>query len=124
MVDTCVITKAGPGTGAFNETTGQYDTPARVVVYTGRCRIQDASLVGGQGKMEERGVGDHEATYLTMKLQLPVEGGSAMVRPDQRVEITRSCGDPELEGRMFFVESTHHKTHATHRRFRIREVIG
>lgn len=121
FIDTCRITMPGVGTGPFNETTGQYDDPPRITVYEGPCRIQVRSDINANAV--EAVIGEHEFTYRTATLQLPIEG-TADVRPDS-IAVLLSCPlDPALEGAEFNVQAeTKGKTHATHRRYRIREVV-
>lgn len=42
MTSPCVITRHGTGNGAWNNATGVFDPPARVVIYTGGCRVRNA----------------------------------------------------------------------------------
>lgn len=140
FIDTCQITVDGTGeTGPINEETGQYDDPPRRVVYgpgatteagvpitdpevlSGKCRIQVRSDINANAV--EAVIGEHEFTYRTATLQLPI-AGTADVRPDS-IAVLLSCPlDPSLEGAEFNVQAeTKGKTHATHRRYRIREVV-
>jgi hypothetical protein len=134
MLDRCRITRPTRPDEAdyvppvLDETTGQYPTPARVVVYEGKCRIQVKADINSN--VVETTAGEREWTYLTMTLQLPVrpgrgdKGSSEAVRPDNILELTRCCLDPDLEGRLLNIQGTYHKSQATHRRFRVRELIG
>lgn len=121
MTDTCRITKPGTGSVAFNETTGQNTPPARVVVYEGPCRFQVKSDMNSN--VVETTAGDHEWSYLTATLQLPIDG-SELVRPDNVAEVLTCPYDATMVGRVWNVQSIYHKSHATHRRYRIREVIA
>lgn len=121
MIDTCRITGPGAGDPVFNETTGQYDMPARVVLYEGKCRIQVRSDINSNAV--EAVIGEHEFTYRTATLQLPVDGTGG-VRPDSVATLVTCPLDPALEGAEFNIQAeTKGKTHATHRRYRIREVV-
>lgn len=129
MDDRCRITKPGQGKGPFNESTGQYDPPDRVVVYEGRCRLQVKADINSN--VVETTAGDREATYLTSTLQVPIEqvddngvGSTGAVRPDNVAEMLVCPSDSTMVGRLFNIQGIHHKTHATHRRFRVREVIA
>lgn len=129
MQDRCRITKPGVGKGPFNETTGQYDPPDPIVVYVGRCRLQVKADINSN--VVETTAGDREATYLTGTLQVPIYqvdddgvGTTGAVRPDNVAEMLTCVHDSTMVGRLFNVQGTHHKSHATHRRFRVREVIA
>lgn len=123
MVDTCRITKPGEGKGPFNEATGQYDPPARITVYEGKCRIQVRSDINSNAV--EAVVGEHEWTYRTGTLQLPITAETGAIRPDFICEYLTCPLDPSMVGRLFNMQAeTKGKTHATHRRYRIREVLG
>lgn len=122
MIDTCRITAPGVGTGPFNETTGQYETPPRITVYEGKCRIQVRSDINSNAV--EAVVGDHESTYRTGTMQLPIEG-TLNIKPDYVAEHLTCPLDPGLVGRLYNLQAeTKGKTHATHRRYRIREVLS
>jgi hypothetical protein len=130
MSDRCRITKSGTGKGTWNPATGKYDNPpARVVVYEGRCRLQVKADINSN--VVETTAGDHEWTYLTATLQVPIDqvdddgvGHPGDVRPDHVSEMLASPNDPTMIGRLFNVQGIHHKSQASHRRFRIREVIA
>lgn len=120
MIDTCRVFL--PGTrGAFNEDTGQYDEGLPTVLYEGPCRVQVRSDINSNAV--EAGIGEHEFTYRTATLQLPI---AATGIPADAVAHILTCPlDPDQVGREFNIQAeTKGKTHATHRRFRIREVVG
>lgn len=122
MIDECVITAPGEGKGPFNEETGQYDAPPRVTVYEGPCRIQVRSDINSNAV--EAVVAEHEFTYRTGTLQLPIHG-TGDIRPDYIATVTRCPLDESMVGREYNMQAeTKGKTHATHRRYRIRELIG
>jgi len=128
MLDRCRITKPGAGDPVFNEANGQYTDPPRVVVYEGKCRIQVKADINSN--VVETTAGEREWTYLTMTLQLPIDPGSGdigtteAVRPDNIAEMLSCRHDADLEGRVLNIQGTYHKSQATHRRFRVREVIA
>lgn len=121
MSDTCTITKPGVGDPVFDEETGQYAYPARVVVYTGICRLQVKADINSN--VVETTAGEREWTYLTAQLQLPVEG-SEDVRVDHVCTITAAPYDSTLVGREFNIQGTYHKSQPNYRRFRLREVVA
>lgn len=120
MVDTCTITRAGTGSGSFNETTGQYTAPARTTIYSGPCRIQITALIASS---QDSNAGERVATVQVSELQLPI-AGTGDVSYNDVAEITASVHDAELVGRKFTVDARHEKTHATSRRLRVTEVTG
>lgn len=123
MIDTCRVTKAGVGKGPFNATTGQYAPPARITVYEGKCRIQVRSDINSNAV--EAVVGDYESVYRTATLQLPVTATSGAIEPDCVATLLTCPLDPSLVGTEYGVlAETKGKTHASHRRFRIREVLA
>lgn len=120
MTDTCIITRAGTGNGEFNATTGQYDSPARVTVYTGVCRVQVKSIVASSKSVD---AGDRAGVAQELELQLPV-GGTDGVAVGDVAEITAAVSDSSLVGRMFTVTARHEKSQATARRLRVSQVMG
>lgn len=127
MTDTCTITRAGAGAGAgagvgagvgpFNESTGQYDPPPRITVYTGKCRIQIKSAVASSA---DSSAGDRLGTVQDRELQLPITG-TADVSIDDVAEVTAAVSDASLVGRKFTVTERHEKSQATARRLRVRQ---
>jgi hypothetical protein len=134
MIDRCRITRAADTRGAFNEATGQYDTPAPVVVYEGRCRVQVRADINSNAV--EAAVGDHEWTYRTATLELPVAAGNdatgrpdvgdpSQVVPDCVTELLESPLDPSRVGRRLVVTAeTKNKTLASCRKFATRELLS
>ena len=128
FTDTCEISKPGVGKGPFNNSTGQYDTPARVVVYAGPCRIQVKADINSN--VVETTAGEREWTYLTAQLQLPVgtpedaTGDVNDVDVDHIAEITAAPYSQSLVGSLFNVQGTYHKSQAVYLRFRVRELVA
>lgn len=129
MLDTVRITKPGEGARVFDEETMQYTDPPRVVVYEGKCRLQVKADINSN--VVETTAGDREATYLTATLQLPIDaddstvvGEPGDVRPDHVAEYLTCLTDATMVGRKWNIQGIYHKSQATHRRFRVREVIG
>ena len=122
MVDTCVIHRFDPAVRVWNESTGQYDPGPGVEVYRGRCRVQVRSDINSNAV--EAVVGDHEWTYRTATVQLPIEGTERVVA-DCVLTLLSSPHDPARVGiKLNLQADTKGKTHATHRRFRSREVLA
>lgn len=120
MRDTCSITRAGTGTGPFNESTGQYDKPARTTVYTGKCRLQIKSVIASGSNAD---AGDRTGTVQELELQLPVDGTSTVTIGDI-AEVTSSAMDDSLIGGKFTITARHEKSQATARRLRVSEVTA
>lgn len=119
MLDACIITRADPDAPApeMNPETGQYPEPARIAVYEGKCRMQDADSDKDVNAGERRGkVEDQE-------LQLPVLA-SVDVAVNDVVKVTDCVNDPSLVEREFTIIGRHGKSQATSRRLRMTEVTG
>lgn len=120
MLDRCTITRAGAGKGPFNEATGKYDPPARVAIYSGKCRVQIKSVIAaGSGST----AGERVGTVQEFELQLPIAGTTAVTINDV-AEVTSAALDPSLAGRKFTVTARHEKSQATARRLRVSEVTS
>lgn len=122
MTDRCrIVRPSGSGSGVFNETTGQYDTPAAaVVVYEGPCRWQ--IKVDVNTNLVEPQELEREWAYQTSTLQLPVAGSGA-VRDNDVATCLSARFDDSLVGRVFNIQSAQRKSMAVTRKFRVREVI-
>jgi hypothetical protein len=109
LVDRCRIVRPGAsGSGTFNETTGQYDNPASaVVVYEGPCRWQIRADINTN--IVEPQELEREWAYQTSTLQLPT--------------CLAARYDDALVGRVFNIQAAQHKSMASTRRFRAREVV-
>ena len=146
MIDVCKITAPGAGAPVFNETTGQYVNPTRVVIYgpgavdpitlvavsaatvagratlAGKYRIQVRSDINSNAV--ESVYAEREWIYRTATLQLPIDG-TGHIQTDYVMEPITAAYDEFLVGRQFNVQAeSKGKTHATHRRFRLRELMG
>lgn len=130
MIDTCRITRAiAPSPDDFNESTLQYDPPPPEVIYEGPCRVQVRADINSNAV--EAVVAEHEWTYRTGTLQLPITapadavGSTANVRPDDTAEILTCPLDVEMAGRQLNLQAdTKGKTMASCRRFRTRELLS
>lgn len=129
MIDRCRITKPGTGEPVRNEATLQITPPERVVVYEGKCRVQVRSDINANSV--EAVVGDHEWTYRTATLQLPIAAGDgdlgdpALVRTNYVAELLEVPLDPSRVGiRLNLQAESKGKTHSSHRRFRIKELLS
>lgn len=126
--DTLQITAPGDGDPEFDEETGTYSDPPRVVVYRGPGRIQVKADINSN--VVETTAGEREWTYLTAQLQLPTEtpsnavGDVYAVRTDYVCEVLDSPDSPALVGALFNIQGTYNKSQAVYLRFRVREVIA
>ncbi len=122
MIDTCRIKRFDPSDRVWNEDTGQYDPGAGTTVYEGKCRLQVRSDINANAV--EAVVAEHETTYRTATLQLPISGSEAVV-PDCVAEILTCSLDPHMVGRILNLQAeSKGKTMSSHRRFRAREVVS
>ena len=117
MVDACVVTRAGDGRGPWNAATRDYDPPAPVTVYDGRCEVQERDT-----QEQDRVAGEAILDTQRYTVKLPV-AESVGVRKGDDVRITLSVNDPDLLDRHFTVGAQHHKTYATARRLPCIEVV-
>lgn len=114
MRDACTV--HGDPVQVWNPTTLQYDE-VPTVVYTGKCRVRLAGTQASQGEQAGQLFVEQGAT-----LSLPFsEATSADVRKDHVVTITASETDPGLVGAKYTIEARLRQTHATARRFPIKE---
>lgn len=135
FVDECIITRRSPSKGTRNDATGQYDdVPPPTVIYEGPCRMQVRADINSN-VVETAAPGTHESSYLTSQVQLPIaplpgvefiQGSSADVRTDDVCKWTKagSSSDQEMVGREFAIAGPFHKTHASKRRFRVKEPVA
>lgn len=122
MIDRCVIRKFDPDDRVWDEPTLQYYPGAGVIVYSGKCRVQVRSDINANAV--EAVIAEHEWTYRTATVQLPIEGTSD-ITADCVLELTASPLDPDRVGIVLNLQAdSKGKTHATHRRFRARELLS
>lgn len=115
MVDECVVeavtgSTTDPTTGVVTDTVEQ--------VYSGKCRVQQASPSAA-----EKQAGEADLLLVGRVLSLPV-ATSTGVRAGHRVRLTASQHDPDLVGRRFWVKGESAKSHATARRLGIEEATS
>lgn len=114
MVDACTITRIGER--VTDTTTGEV-TESASTLYTGKCRVQQASA---QAQRED--AGEDRLLLLRLEVQLPMSVTDLEV--GDLVTVTASVHDPDLPGRVFRVHDLAHKTHATARRVQCVEKTG
>jgi len=116
MIDTCLIQHK---TGELTNPTDGTTVPIYATVYQGPCRVQQAAAPwAGPATVGQAGIGLSAA-----EVQLPVIGSDGISK-DDLVTCTSSTNDPDLVGKRFSVQGTHHATHKTTRRIPIQEIIG
>ncbi len=117
MVDEGTVTRRGSGDPVFNETTGEYEDPARTTVYAGRSRLQ----VRGMGSSTGTEAAGGEYVVQQTVLQLPAVE-AAEVRIGDQYTHTVSPHNPALVGRVYDIaRPVSDKTHATKREFLVTE---
>lgn len=127
-VDTWKITKPGTGEGSLDEGTGARTSPDPVTVYQGPGRLQIRA--DANSNIVEVTAGEKEWAYQTAILAIPVTaptgatGDPAAVTIDMTATCITASSDPAMEGRVFQIRATMHKTHATARRLRVTETVG
>lgn len=129
MVDTCRIKVFRIEDRVWNEGSLSYSPGPGTVVYEGKCRVQVRSDINSNAV--EAVVGEHEWTYRTNTVQLPISGSGYVtgdpndVQADCVLELLTSPHDPSRVGRVMNLQAdTKTKTHATHRRFLGKELLG
>lgn len=117
MLDTCTITR-GASIPVFDEATGEYVTPAGVVVYEGRCKVQTPRTLAP----ENPDAGGREWAVQTMEVHVP----ASVVGVDlgDSVMVTASAMDAALVGRAYRVVDDPARSFGTARRLRCEEVVG
>lgn len=116
FVDTCTIQRV---VGQQTNPTDGTVTDQLELVYSGRCRFQQAAAPwAGPATVGQAGIGLSAA-----QVQLPVVGSEGIDK-DNIVTWTASTNDANGVGKRFTVQGTHHATHKTTRRIPIQEIIG
>lgn len=122
MLDTCEISRRS-ALGTQDPDTGT-QLPIEPLVFTSKCKIQQASRLGLLGQVGREEAGGREALVVRMTVHLPI-GGPA-VQPGDIVEITAvgPSGDAELVGKRYRIVTPTHKSHATSLRYETEEVTA
>lgn len=115
MREKCRITRPGTGQGPWNDVTLSYDDPPDVLVYEGKCKLR---FSGARARRSQ--AGDQLFVEQGPTLSLPVSS-SVGVRKDDAVTITEAPDDPDLLGRVVWIDATRAQTNATSRRIPVRE---
>lgn len=114
MVDACVIRRR---TGLTEDPDTGASTPAYEVLYTGRCRVQNALAQASRAD-----AGEDYLLMLRIEVHLPISVTGLRVADE--ITMTAAAHDPDLPGRVFKIHDLAHKTHATARRVGALEDTG
>lgn len=120
MTDTCRITRPGDGEPVFNPETGQYDDPAPVITYEGKCRISPRQSGASASTAT---AGDASWQVGEFPLHLPAIG-SELVRVGHTVTYLTAKHDPALVGNTYGITVEPDLSQATARRFRMKRIVG
>jgi hypothetical protein len=112
MMDACTVRRT---TGVVTDDLTGAVTPAKVVVYTGPCRIKMA----GDGSPTEGG--EVTVAVLSMEVHLPIVGSETVQHLDE-VTIDAALNDTALVGRTLRVGSKQIRSEATARRIPVEEI--
>ena len=113
MRDSCVITGPG-GDPVWNDTTGQYETPAGSTVYSGKCRLRMPRTAGTRTE-----AGDATLAVDDGVLSLPVAGSEDV--GSGHVAVVTLGNDP-MATITVTVQATHVQTDSTARRLPVKVV--
>lgn len=125
--------EAGYVAPVLDRATGKYPPQGRVTVYQGPCRMQVKADINSN--VVQTTAGEHEFTYLTDQLQLPVTRAEALaidpdvigdpgdVETDNVVDYLSAPYDESLVGRQLQIAGPYRKSHAVYRRFRVKEPV-
>ena len=114
MHDTCTVQHA---TGSSTDPENGVITPTYSTVYSGVCKVQQATPAATPTDLAEAAVFVGQLT-----LHLPVTDATALVAPDDLVTITACVLDTSLVGKTFRLRGPAHKSFATARRYPMVEV--
>lgn len=110
MRDSCVVRDLSASSQTWDEATGTYVTGAAPVVYSGKCRVREASP-----SPSGSGAGEAAWTVRRIIIHLPVKGSEA-VRQGHTVTVTQCPNDSAMVGLTATVASFHAQTNSTARR--------
>lgn len=116
MLDTCAITRPGKP-GGIDPDTGLPTPAAGVPVWSGRCKVQSASV-----EVLNPSSGAH--TYSIDRLTVHIPVSATGVKVGDTLTITASPTDPAQADRIFRVTGLFRKTFATAQRLSVEEVVS
>lgn len=122
MLDTCTITRVDPDAirGPIDPATNQYPPLPRITVYSGKCKLQDKSVIAASTAGDS---GERAVVTQGSELQLPVIE-SADVAINDIAHMDTCVNDPSLTGHEYTIAARHGKSQATARRLRVIEVTA
>lgn len=116
MSSTCTITR-DVGGQVWDEESGTYTPGEPLLVYQGKCKVQDNSR-----SVTEVLAGERRAAVDAVELHLPIDGSEA-VRRDDDVVIDSNPLDPGMVGRRFTVQALPSGSLKTARRLPVEAVF-
>lgn len=122
MTDTCEISRR-TGLGAQDDDTGT-QLPTEPLVFTSKCKVQQASRLGLLGQIGREEAGGREALVVRMTVHLPIGGTPVETGDIVTITAVGSSSDGELVGRRYRIVSPTHKSHATSLRYETEEVTA
>lgn len=122
MLDTCTVTRVDPDAPApqMDPDTLEYPAPARIEIYSGKCRIQIKSAVAASTDSD---AGERQSTTQEREWQGPIVGTEGIAVTDV-IHMDTVASDAALVGREFTVVALHQKSQATARRLRVVEATS
>lgn len=116
MQDACTVRHL---TGSTADPETLVLTPTYTTVYSGPCKLQQASPPANPTE-----VGEAAVFVGQLVLHLPVTAATALVSPDDPITIDVCVLDASLVGKVFKLRGPAHKSFATARRYPLVEVSG
>lgn len=116
MLATCTVTRT-VDEPTWDEESGTYTPAEPLVIYRGRCKVQDNTR-----SVSEVLAGERRAAVDAVELHLPIDG-SEDVRRDDDVLIDASPLDTGMVGRRFTVQAQPSGSLKTARRFPVEAVF-
>jgi hypothetical protein len=117
MSDTCLVTRAVPGSGSLDPVTGLPTASARTTVYSGPCRLRTGGTVSAGAQRQSAG---DVVTQVASVLSVPVDAARLLV--EDRVVFTASS-DPSLPALTFVVSGLVPGSQMTAQRVQVTAVI-
>jgi hypothetical protein len=115
MLDTCTIRAEVAGASrTFNSSTGDYDPAQGDVIYSGKCRVKDATF---RALEVEAGDAPQIVTQLVVSIPIAVTG----ILERQTLTVDTSIDDPALAGQVVRIVNVPHGSFMTARRLVCKE---
>lgn len=110
MRDSCVVRDPSAASQTWDEATGTYVAGAAPTVYSGKCRVREASP-----SPSDAAAGEAVWTVRRVIVHLPVKGSEG-VRQGHAVTVTQCPNDSAMVGLTATVGAFHAQTNSTARR--------